>query len=228
VRLATWNIRAARTASVEAIAAELAAMNADVIGLQEVDSLVRRTGFVDQPTALARALGYHHAFGASVIWDGGDYGLAVLSRWPLTVVRRHRLASPGAAERRIVLDVTACVAGRTLRVLNHHADFRDAPRQAGLAEVAALVRPGAGEGLVVLGDFNEGPSAPGVRSMFQAGLVDAVTRYTAPAERATAAIDYLLVDARLAARTSAARVWLTDKSDHHALLVDLDWEATGR
>src|SRR4051812_29600327 len=50
-RIVTWNIRAARSASVDEIAAELQAMHADVIALQEVDLRVRRTGFVDEPAA---------------------------------------------------------------------------------------------------------------------------------------------------------------------------------
>ena len=114
-RVATWNIRAARSAPVDAIAAELRAMQADVIALQEVDVRMRRTGFVDEPVALASALGFHHVFAASIKWDEGDYGLAVLSRWPLAEVRRHRLDATAAAEPRIVLEVTVCAGGRPLR-----------------------------------------------------------------------------------------------------------------
>ena len=110
-RIVTWNIRAARSAPVDAIAAELQAMQADVIALQEVDVRTRRTGFVDQPAALATALGFHYVFAASIKWDEGDYGLAVLSRWPLTEVRRHRLAATAAGEPRIVLEVTVCAEG---------------------------------------------------------------------------------------------------------------------
>ncbi|MDH4063473.1 MAG: endonuclease/exonuclease/phosphatase family protein, partial [Acidobacteriota bacterium] len=75
VRVATWNIRAARSASVNAVADELKAIGADVIALQEVDVRTRRAGFVDQPEFLARALGFGYAFAASIKWDGGDYGL---------------------------------------------------------------------------------------------------------------------------------------------------------
>ena len=87
LRIATWNIRAARSTRVDAIAAELQAMEADVIALQELDVRVRRTGFVDEPAALAAALRFHYVFAASIKYDGGDYGLAVLSRWPLTDLR---------------------------------------------------------------------------------------------------------------------------------------------
>src|SRR4051812_11266722 len=56
VRVVTWNIHAARSAPVEDIAAELRQMNADVAALQELDVGTRRTGFIEEPKALAVAL----------------------------------------------------------------------------------------------------------------------------------------------------------------------------
>ena len=221
-RIASWNIRAGRSAPIEAIAAELTSMRADIIALQEVDVLVRRTGFVDQPVALAAALGFHYVFAASIKWDGGDYGLALLSRWPLAEVRRHRLDATEAGEPRIVLDVVACAAGRPLRIFNHHADGRAPSRQAGFAALRDIVGPGVGRGLLALGDFNEDPDGQGVRGLLERGLFDlgaAGNESTADRRR----IDYLLADAPLARVMSAVRVWPSDKSDHHALVADLTW-----
>jgi endonuclease/exonuclease/phosphatase family metal-dependent hydrolase len=222
LRVATWNIRAALSASLEEIAAELEAMEADVVALQEVDVRVRRTGLRDQPVVLAAALGFHHAFAASIKWDGGDYGLAVLSRWPLVDVRRHRLENPGAGEPRIVLEVTVCAGGRPLRLFNHHASVGARSRDAGLAALRALVGPAVGRGVLVLGDFNDGPDATGIRALTHAGLVDLGAEHnlnTAGSGR----IDYLFVDAPLARGASGTQVWATRKSDHHALIGDLDW-----
>jgi len=222
LRIATWNIRAARSASVDAIAVELQAMQADLIALQEVDVRVRRTGFVDEPAALAIALGFHYVFAASIKWDAGDYGLAVLSRWPLTDVRRHRLDSTVAAEPRIVLEVSVCPGGRPLHVFNHHADGRAASRQGGFTELRGIVQADVGRGTLVLGDFNEYADAPGVRGLIDASFVDLGAERamnTAPSGR----IDYIFADGFLARLMSPARVWPTDKSDHHAVLADLDW-----
>jgi endonuclease/exonuclease/phosphatase family metal-dependent hydrolase len=221
-RIATWNIRAARSAPVAAIARELKAMQADVIALQEVDVRTRRTGFVDEPAALATALGFHYVFAASIKWDEGDYGLAILSRWPLTEVRRHRLTATGAAEPRIVLEATVCADGRPLRLFNHHADGRVASRRIGFAELREILQADVGHGLLVLGDFNEHPDAPGVRSLIDAGLVDLGADDNADTAD-SGRIDYLLADGPLARLTSKARVWRTDKSDHNAVLVDVEW-----
>lgn len=222
LRIATWNIQAALSAPVDAIAAELRAMHADVVALQEVDVMTRRGGFVDAPAELARALGFHFAFAASIKWDEGDYGLAVLSRWPLSDVRRHRLGIIGRAEPRIVLDATVCVRGRPLRLFNHHADRRVASRGAGFKELTDIIRPNVGLGILVLGDFNEYPDGPGVLGLIRAGLVDVGAEGNAHTTD-NGRIDYVLADRLLAGRASTAGVWPTDKSDHDAVLVRLKW-----
>ena len=136
------NIRAALSAPLEEIAAELEAMQTDLVALQEVDVRVRRTGLRDQPVVLAAALGFHHVFAASIKWDGGDYGLAVLSRWPLVDVRRHRLENPGTrGEPRIVLEVTVCAGGRPLRLFNHQRLRRRPVSRHGPRRVAGTGEP---------------------------------------------------------------------------------------
>jgi endonuclease/exonuclease/phosphatase family metal-dependent hydrolase len=146
----------------------------------------------------------------------------VLSRYPLTKVARHRMDSTPEAEPRIVLDVTVCAAGRPLHVLNHHADRRTASRALGFVDVKRLVQNDLSRGVLLLGDLNEYPDAPGVRSLIDAGLVDLSAAGTSNTV-GTGRVDYLLVDGPLARRASAAVVWPTDKSDHHALLADLAW-----
>lgn len=222
LRIATWNIHAAQSAPVDMLAAELRAMQADIIALQEVDIGTRRGGFVDEPGELAKALGFQYVFAASIKWDEGHYGLAVLSRWPLTKVKRHRLDGTPEAEPRIVLDVTACVNGRPLHLLDHHADRRTASRALGFADLRRIVQDDVGHGILVMADLNEYPDAPGIRSLIDAGLVDLSA--ASPANTVgTGRIDYLLADGPLARLVSTTRVWPTDKSDHHALLADLEW-----
>jgi endonuclease/exonuclease/phosphatase family metal-dependent hydrolase len=224
VRIATWNMRAAQDAPVEMLAAEIREMGADVIALQEVDVLTRRGSFVDEPTELAKALAFEYVFAASIKWDEGHYGLAVLSRWPLTKAQRHRVDSSPEAEPRIVLDVTLCIGGRPLRVLNHHADRRTASRALGFGSLRRIAQDDVGRGLLVLADLNEYPDAPGIRSLIDMGFIDLAAANPVNTV-STGRVDYLLADAPLAERASTARVWTTDKSDHHAVLADLEWSS---
>jgi endonuclease/exonuclease/phosphatase family metal-dependent hydrolase len=222
IRVATWNIRAARSAPLDDIAAELAAIRADVVALQEVDVRTRRSGFVDAPAVLAKTLGFHYVFAASIKWDEGDYGLALVSRWPLTSVQRHRLDASSAIEPRIVLEATICPDGRPLRLFNHHADGWPPSRQAGFHELRRILEAGLTTGFLVFGDFNEQPDGVGIQAMLEGGLVDLGADLGARVE-GRRRIDYLLADPDLARRSSPARAWPTDKSDHHAMVADIEW-----
>jgi len=55
----------------------------DVIGIQEVDQNVRRSGGIDQANALGKQLEMHSAFGSFMDYQGGRYGLAILSKYPI-------------------------------------------------------------------------------------------------------------------------------------------------
>ena len=168
-RIGSWNIRAARSAPLDAIAAEVRAMQADVVALQEVDVKTQRSGFVNQPATLATALGYDYAFAASIKWDEGDYGLALLSRWPIVSVQRHRLDPVIAAEPRIVLDARICAAGRQVRLFNHHADGRTVSRHDGFLSLKRIMEAENAGDVLVVGDFNEPPDGPNVQSLIETG-----------------------------------------------------------
>src|SRR5262249_16785704 len=62
----------------------IAAEDADLICLQEVDFNVRRSRHDDQPTLLARELGAHgRLYQLNVPHREGGYGNLILTRWPL-------------------------------------------------------------------------------------------------------------------------------------------------
>jgi endonuclease/exonuclease/phosphatase family metal-dependent hydrolase len=219
VRVATWNISAARYAPLPQIATELQAMQADVIALQEVDFRLRRSGLTDQPATLAAALGFHHVFAASIKWDGGDYGLALLTRLPLVRVERHRLDVVGVGEPRIVLDATVCANGRPMAIFNHHADVSSRSRHSGLAALSGIIRPSLGKGVLVVGDFNEGPDGPGVLTLLGTGLVDVAAGHSAQTN-SRGRIDYVLADRWLQKHLVRAEAWPTKASDHHAVIAE--------
>ena len=80
----------------ERTAAVIKAVKPDLVALQEVDRKARRSGGVDQAVELARASGMHLIFGKASVRegideDGGDYGVAILSRFPLKRSKNHQL-----------------------------------------------------------------------------------------------------------------------------------------
>jgi len=82
------------------IASVIRAVEPDLVALQEVDRMVERTDRVDQPMELARQTGLRVAFGGNLGLQGGSYGNAVLSRYPILAQRNQFLpGSPGSEPR---------------------------------------------------------------------------------------------------------------------------------
>ncbi len=95
MRLLSWNIHKGiggqdRRYSLARIIDCIEAENPDLICLQEVDRLVGRSGFDDQPRLLARYFRSHGVFQRNVQVGSGAYGNLILSRWP--VGSRHRVS----------------------------------------------------------------------------------------------------------------------------------------
>jgi endonuclease/exonuclease/phosphatase family metal-dependent hydrolase len=146
------------------LATVLAATDADVICLQEVDRYFGdRSEDVDQALLLSRALDMQLAWGPAIDEPGtGDrprqYGNALLSRLPILISDVHRL--PGTGEPRSALRTMLELDGGTLWVTATHLTTRSAEeRRAQVAALAALHTEEMAGGVLV-GDFNARPDAP--------------------------------------------------------------------
>jgi endonuclease/exonuclease/phosphatase family metal-dependent hydrolase len=206
---------------------------ADLVLLQEVDSLTRRSGAVDQPAALARLTGFHARFGNALAYQGGGYGIATLSRFPVRASRLVRLPvdppqerAGGSREPRGVLHVVVETPAGPLHVLNTHLDPSgdDRWRRQEGDSVLAVARALAGDGLPVLagGDFNATPESAAQRALRAGGLRDlwpgcgAGDGLTYPASGPTKRIDYLFALGDVTC--SGARVLRSEASDHLGVL----------
>jgi endonuclease/exonuclease/phosphatase family metal-dependent hydrolase len=143
----------------------LAAVDADVVCLQEVDRYFgARSEDVDQATLLARALDMQLAWGPAIDEPRpGDeprrqYGNALLSRLPILISDVHPL--PGSGEPRSALRTMVELDGGALWVTTTHLSGGEPGRRAEqLAALAALHTEPMETGVVV-GDFNTPPDAP--------------------------------------------------------------------
>lgn len=225
LRVATWNIRHGRgmdgAVDLERTAAVLRELDADIVGLQEVDRSVRRSGGVDQAALLGERLDLHAAFGAFMAYDGGDYGMAILSRFPIVGVEEIEL--PRGNEPRIALAATLAVAdGIEIVVVNVHFDwveddaFRYAQAQALAAWLDREARP-----CLVVGDFNDGPESRTLRLFRDRAIESAKSGdgATFPADAPTVEIDYLVALPPERWRASPATVVPErDASDHRPVV----------
>ena len=234
IRLVTYNIKHGGLKGLEAIADVVAPLSADLVALQEVDVGVGRSRGVDQAAALGALLGMHAIHGPAFPLEGGHYGVALLSRFPVasrqviplpsvSVARSDGLEPRIALDARLDLPAGALGAAGPFHLVVTHFGLDPAER---LRQAEALVghvayRPRT----VVAGDLNEGPDGAGFR-LLAASLVDGLAeaglheRRTFPSWAPALAIDHVLRSRDLPAAGAARRV-LADASDHLPVVVEL-------
>jgi endonuclease/exonuclease/phosphatase family metal-dependent hydrolase len=87
LRIVSYNIRHGAgldgKVDLQRIAKVIAKEKPEVVTLQEVDQECTRSGSVDQAAELGRLLKMEHRFGKFMDFQGGEYGMAVLSRFPI-------------------------------------------------------------------------------------------------------------------------------------------------
>ncbi|MBC8326256.1 MAG: endonuclease/exonuclease/phosphatase family protein [Verrucomicrobia subdivision 3 bacterium] len=204
------------------IARVIQSVKPDLVTLQEVDRNTTRTGKVDQAAELARLTRMHHVFGANIAFQGGQYGNAILSRFPIGEHRNHLLPNVDDGEQRGVLAATVQVSkGRSLRLLATHFDHRrpDAERLASAKFVNQLAAKRSEMPAIFAGDLNDDPES---RALQEIGRVWARTNArmmpTIPVGKPARQIDYIFV--RPKARWTLVETRVLDEavaSDHRAI-----------
>lgn len=142
------------------IALVLEELDADIIGLQEVDTRLTAAGGRDQLSFLAHRLGFYVAAGLNIVRHRGHYGNALLSRWPILNSLLIDLTAPGREPRGAVSgDIAApeTSASIGLRVIITHFGLRAWERRRQLTGLLEYIGLDAGDErpLLVMGDFNE-------------------------------------------------------------------------
>lgn len=229
VRVATFNIRhgadAAGHVSLGALARSCASLDADVLGLQEVDRRRARSRLRDQSAVVARRVGGERAFGPALRRGVvGAYGNALVARGRIDDIEVRRLPRSGDRQARVALCASVVLEACTMSVAVVHLQHRphhlagatdEAPAQLRAALAALGERPAP---RVLVGDLNlQPPRAEPI--LAAAGYVVAETGPTFPADAPRIRLDYVAVDGARIVRAFVADA--APVSDHRAVVVDL-------
>ena len=187
---------------------------------------VRRTGRVNQIAELARLTGMHAAFAPNLEFQGGWYGVAVLSRFPV-IKTEHRLFDHlREAERRGLLLVEVKAGGRRLSFAVTHLDYQHRDNRRFETEQLLAALSGVRRPLVVAGDFNDEPTGDSYKLMLTR-FADAWAAgsqrgdgLTYPTEKPVKRIDYVFHSTAFRAR----RAWVVESpaSDHRAVVAEIE------
>ena len=134
---------------------------ADIVALQEVDKGVARTAKRDLPAEFAALTGMTCVFSNNYHFEGGEYGNAVLTRFPVTSWTNNHYTMLRKGEQRGILQLVLKVAGRDLVFMDTHIDYRadDSERLINVDQIDAMLPAYAGKPLIMCGDFNDTPGS---------------------------------------------------------------------
>ncbi|QHV93636.1 endonuclease/exonuclease/phosphatase family protein [Spirosoma endbachense] len=168
LKVMTYNIHhcnppsAGTKIDVEAVARVITNEKPDFVALQEVDVNTERSGKgLNQAKELARLTGMNFFFSKAIDHQGGDYGVAVLSRFPILDSTRFILPIDPAigGEVRTIAAITVEVAkGKKIIFASTHLDLKEPNR---LTQSELIIRHFKETGLPMIlgGDFNALPGS---------------------------------------------------------------------
>lgn len=128
LRVLTYNIHHGNPPSkpdlidLDAIARVINESKADIVALQEVETGVNRSGGINEAKVLAEKTGLNYQFFKAIDHDGGDYGIAILSRYKFKDVKLVPLPQEIIAEKRVLGYLTVKIGKQHFVFANTHLD----------------------------------------------------------------------------------------------------------
>ena len=222
--LMTYNVRNCigmdEKTDIGRVAEVIKRISPDVVALQEIDSVTRRSRGIDLIDTLARLTGMYGYFSAAIDYDGGKYGIGMLCRH--RPERINRFALPGREELRtmILAEFPGYVFAGT------HLSLTEADRMASVSVIDSISsqytcsRP-----FIVAGDFNSRPDEDAC-SLFgnKCVFLNNTDEHTYPASDPVETIDYIMLYRESGCLVEYVSSEVIDEplaSDHRPLVVKI-------
>lgn len=158
VRALTWNVHGfigrARHPDPDSVIEAVHGIGADIVALQEIDE--RRRAGDDTPAfiRLSQEDGWYATEARTICTDDGDYGNALLSRWPISDPHRIDL-SYRRREPRMAISCRVESPYGDIRVLTAHLGLSSRERRFQIGLIQRHLDEESEHAAIVLGDFNE-------------------------------------------------------------------------
>lgn len=218
VRIMSYNVRHCAgmdlVVDYDRTATVIAEQQPDVIALQELDSMTGRSGQCYQLGELAERTKYYPIFGSAINYDGGKYGVGILTReQPLS---SKRIPLPGEEPRvLLVVELKDYVVACT------HLDLEEAAR---LSSVPMIIEEAQSckKPFILAGDWNDTLGSPLLQEMTKHFTILSGNAPTYPADKPQDCIDYIASFKTHPAKSLESIVIdEPEASDHRPLIVKL-------
>lgn len=225
VRMMTYNVRNGRglddVRNCQRIANVINNARPDVVAVQELDSVTARSGKTDVLKEIAERTQMNPYYAAAIDYDGGKYGIGLLSKTkPLRV---KRLSLPGREEQRALLIAEfdqylyACT----------HLSLTEEDRMSSLQLLRAEAKV-SGKPFFLAGDFNAEPDSPFIKELKSDFQILSSNKPTFPANAPKEVIDYVVSSKQEVPTFVARSASVIDEplaSDHRPILVEVMFAA---
>ena len=173
--------------NIERTAAVIRQAGADVVAIQELDSVTRRSGGVDVLAELAKHTRMYHVFAPAIPYGGGKYGIGILSKQRPLAYRYYSL--PGREERRAIL-----VADFSeYRFCCTHLSLTAADRLLSLDIIRQLAETSE-KTFIIAGDLNATYDSEFIHQLqLDFDIISNTEGFSYPANQPTELIDYIAV-----------------------------------
>src|SRR5437762_4423256 len=162
IRVMTYNIHVGvgmdKKLDLARIAGVINAQHPDLVGLQEVDRGVERTQRIDEIAEIARMTKMNYAFAFNLRYQGGQYGVAILSRYPIMATDHRLYQNTREAERRGFIRAEVQIDGRIINFVTTHLDYQYEDGRVFEAEQLLAALKDVKGPLILVGDFNNIPT----------------------------------------------------------------------
>ena len=226
LRILSYNIHHAEGVDgkldVPRIAQVILSVDPDLVALQEVDKNTIRTGKVNQDIELSRLTKMNCVFGSNITFQGGQYGNAILSKFPIIKNKNFLLPNVDSGEQRGLLQSQIQISNKeNVLFFSTHLDHRrsDTERLASAKAINQIISLDNKSHAILAGDFNDVPDSPTLKELGKVWLrTNKKILRTIPASKPSRQIDYIFVQPKERWKIIESQILDEDiASDHRAI-----------
>ncbi len=181
---------------IDTIAGVIRKQNPDIVALQEIDDHTSRSGAFNEAEEIAKKLNMNFYFGKAIDYGGGGYGVAILSKYPLSNAMTFPLPDVAGFTGEVRILATVNITLPDGKVIRFGCTHLDASSQANRElQIKEIIRISSSESLpfIIGGDFNEEPDNKTIHLLDSFFTRSCITGcgFTIPVDKPTKTIDYI-------------------------------------
>lgn len=198
--------------------------NPDVVALQEVDNKTKRSHNVDQPSIISKLTGLNVIFQKSMDYQGGQYGVAILSKFPIVAKSHIVLPTKEPFKPKVVLIANIIYNNFDFYVASAHLCHQDQKNRVKQATaISNYFLLNKSKPVILMGDLNAVKGSPTINHLLNSMWFDTSSDFPKLKTFRNKQIDFILVRKQDSWTIKEVRT-IDDKitSDHKPLLTVLE------